>query len=357
MIKENYLLNLKTNHIFHMTDDTGMLQHSINGVPELSEGYTTDDNARALIMAVILFEKTKEKKVESLIYKYASFLCYAQNANGTFRNFMGYNREFLEKEGSEDCFGRCIWALCYAYSNPSTPQNVKITVWSLIENSLQNCLTLKFLRAKAYVIIGLHYLNIEKTNSIISELAASIAKQYDHHRDNDWHWFENSMVYCNSVLPLAMLEAYEVTKNDQYKHIGYETLDFLESKTFKSGYFKPIGCKGWLNKGFEPAEFDEQPVEACETTLTYLKAYKLSGKHVFLDKARTSFSWYRGFNSKNLSLIDSETGGCYDGITADGLNFNQGAESVVSFWIAFLEIEKYIGEKKQKTIIRTVSLR
>jgi hypothetical protein len=352
MIKESYMSNLKTSHIFHLTDDTGMLQHSTNGVPELSEGYTSDDNARALIMAVMLFEKTKEEKVESLIYKYTSFLCYAQNSNGTFRNFMGYNREFLEKEGSEDCFGRCLWALCYAYSNPSTPRNIKITVWALIENALQNCPKLTYPRAKAYAIIGLHYLNTKKANGIISELSASLAEKYDCFRDDDWHWFEDSMVYCNSILPLAMLAAYEVTGNDHFNDIGFESLDFLESKSFRNGYFKPIGCKGWLSKGKEPAEFDEQPVEACETTLAYLKAYKLSGKYIFLDKARTCFSWYRGLNSKNLSLVDTETGGCCDGITEKGLNFNQGAESVVSFWIAYLEIEKYSGEKKRKRPIK-----
>jgi len=357
MLSENYLHNFKTNHIFHMTDDTGMLQHSIYGVPQLSEGYTSDDNARALIMAVMLFEKTKEKKVESLIYKYTSFLCYAQNSNGTFRNFMGYNREFLEKEGSEDCFGRCLWALCYAYSNPSTPRNIKITVWALIENALQNCTKLTYPRAKAYAIIGLRYLNTKKTNGLIAELASSLAKQYDKFKEDEWHWFEDSMAYCNSVFPLAMLNSYEATKDDLYKHIGYESLGFLESKTFRNGYFKPIGCKGWLSKGKAAAEFDEQPVEACEMTLAYLKAYKLSGKYIFLGKARTCFSWYRGLNSKNLSLVDTETGGCYDGITANGLNLNQGAESVVSFWIAYLEIEKYSGEKKQKTLIKTVSLR
>jgi hypothetical protein len=127
-MNKNNLMTLKTTHIFHMTDDTGMLQHAVYGVPNLSKGYTSDNNARALIMAVRLYEHYRMKKLESLIYKYMAFLCYAQNKGGTFRNFMGYNREFLEEEGSEDCFGRCLWALCFTYASPAAPRNVKKTV-------------------------------------------------------------------------------------------------------------------------------------------------------------------------------------------------------------------------------------
>jgi len=332
---------VKTNHIFHMTDDTGMIQHSVYGVPNLATGYTSDDNARALIMAVRLYDGHRVKKAESLIYRYSSFLYHAQNADGTFRNFMSYNREFLEKKGSEDCFGRCLWALCYAYANSSTPHNVKQTAWKLIEKALPNCLNIISPRAKAYVIIGLTYLNAEKTNGIILKLADSMTNHYTHYKDGVWHWFEDSMTYCNATLPWAMLAAFSVTKIDRYQEIGLETLSFLESKTFRKGYFKPIGCKGWLNKGDEPAEFDEQPVEACETTLAYLEAFKLAGNKQFLERAKLCFSWYLGTNSNGLVLIDSETGGCYDAITQDGLNLNQGAESVVSFWIAYLAMKKY----------------
>ena len=344
MINENSSIILKTDHIFRMTDETGMFQHSVYGVPNLSKGYTSDDNARALIMAVMLYDQNRVKKVERLLDKYLSFLCYAQNVDGKFRNFMDYSRGFLEEEGSEDCFGRCLWALCYAFASPVTPQYVKKTAWDLIENALPNCMNLISPRAIAYAIIGLNYLNLEITNGYISNLAVSLVRQYENYRDGDWHWFEDSMTYCNAVLPWAMLVAYNVTRKDQYHKIGFESLQFLESKTFRKGYFKPIGCKGWLIKGCEPAEFDEQPVEACETMFGFLEAYKISKDKMFLDRAKTCFSWYLGKNSKNLSLIDAETGGCCDAITPNGLNLNQGAESVISFWLAYLEIKKY--EKK-----------
>ncbi len=341
MKTNNDLTTLKTNHIFQMTDDTGMFQHAIFGVPDLAEGYTSDDNARALIMAVNLYDQYRENKFEKLIYKYVAFLNYAKNRDGTFRNFMGYNREFLEEESSEDCFGRCLWALCCAFSNAATPQNVKNSVEKLIECALPNCRKLGSPRAKAYVIIGLSYLEGGKNNSCIAKLADSLADQYDHYKDGDWHWFEDSMTYCNATLPWAMLSVYRVLKENCYQRIGFESLRFLEKKTFGNGYFKPIGCNGWLEKGKETAEYDEQSVEACEMTLAYLEAYAISGEKTFLDKAKTCFSWYYGDNSKNLSLIDVETGGCYDGIIMEGLNLNQGAESLVSFWIAYLAIKKY----------------
>jgi len=341
MAKENNLISLKTDQIFRMTDDTGILQHSIYGVPNLSEGYTSDDNARALIMAVKLYVHHHEKSVEKLMSKYLAFLFYAQNPDGKFKNFMGYNREFLETEGSEDCFGRCMWALCYTFSSSITPRYIKNLAWELIEKAMPNCLNLSFSRAKAYVIIGLKYLNQEKTNAIIIRLADTLSDHYEHYNNGDWHWFEDSLTYCNATLPWAMLSAHSVTKIVRYKEIGLESLKFLETKTFSKGYFKPIGCKGWLVKGNTPAEFDEQSVEACETMLAFLEAYSVSGNRAFFDRAKVCFSWYTGKNSKGLSLIDNETGGCCDAITSDGLNLNQGAESIVSFWIAYLEVKKF----------------
>ena len=340
--KNSKSLTLRTEHIFHMTDSTGMLQHSIYGVPNLAEGYTSDDNARALIMAIGMYDQYNVKKFEKLIYKYVSFLSYAQNPSGTFRNFMGYDRDFLEQEGSEDCFGRCMWALCYAFANSVTPQNVKQAIWKLIAKALPNCLKLISPRAMAYALIGLGKLNAQISKDYILQIATTLAKQYDHHKEGDWHWFEDSMTYCNAVLPWAMLVAGRVTKENQFQQIGFESLRFLENKTFYKGYFKPIGCNGWLEKGKESAEYDQQPVEACETTLAFLEAYEISGDKLLLASAKTCFSWYYGNNSKNLSLIDSETGGIYDGIEAEGLNINQGAESVVSFWMAYLAIKKFI---------------
>ena len=331
-------VSFKDDHIFRMTDDTGMFQHTKFGVPDRTKGYTTDDNARALIMAAMLYEQDPQEKYNKLIYRYMSFLFHAQNGRGKFRNFMGYDRRFLEEEGSEDCFGRSLWALGFVIANESVPLNVKRTANYVVKKAVPNCLDLSYPRAKAYSIIGLEYIGTEESRGYVQRLASSLAEQYEQFRDEEWQRFENALTYSNAVLPWAMLVGYKATGNERFKEIGLESLKFLEGKTFRGGYFKPIGCCGWLVKGKERAEFDEQPVEACETVLAYLEAYVVTGEKSYLKKAKICFEWFEGRNSKGISLIDNETGGCYDGITQNGVNLNQGAESIISYVIANLAL-------------------
>lgn len=333
---------LKTDHIFRMTDDTGILHHSNYGVPDLSKGYTTIDNARALIMTVKLFDQMQSKKVESLIYKYVSFLSNAQNEDGTFRDSMGYNREFLEGKDSEECFGRSLWALCYTFSDHNMPHSIKKAVRDLIDRALPRCMKLTSSRAIAYVIIGLNYLGYEKTNGYISKLAATLADHYAHYKNGDWHWFEDRLTSCNAVLPWALLTAFKVTKEARYLKIGQDSLLFLGRMTFTDNYFKPIGNNGLQYQGIEAVQLDEQTLEASEATSAYIQAFNVTNNMEYIEKAKTCFSWYMGRNSKRRTLLDYETGGCHDGIEADRLNPNQGAESLISFWLAYLEIKKYL---------------
>jgi hypothetical protein len=340
---------LKTDHIFRMTDDTGMLHLSNYGVPDLSKGYTSIDNARALVMAVKLYEQTHAKRVENLIYKYVSFLSIAQDENGTFRNTMGYNREFLEEKRSEECFGRCVWALCYTFKDQNMPHSIKKAVRDLIDRALPHCMELTSSRAVAYVIIGLNYLGHDKTNGIITKLAESLADHYAHYKHGDWHWFENRLTSCNAVLPRALLTAFQVTKEVRYLKIGRDSLRFLESKTFTDNYFKPIGDIGLRYQGNdEENQSDEQTSEASESTAAYIEAFLATRDSEYIDKAKACFAWFLGRNSKRRALLDYETGGCHDGIICDKLNPNQGAESLISFWLAYLEIKKYL--KPEKTI-------
>lgn len=333
---------LKTDHIFRMTDDTGILQHSKYGVPDFSSGYTTIDNARALIMAVKLYDQTQSKRVESLIYKYVSFLSNAQNEDGTFRNTMGFDREFLEENDSEECFGRCLWALCSTFSDSGMPHSIKTNARDMIDKALPNCLKLKSSRAAAYVIIGLNYLGYEKTDGYISKLAAMLADHYIHYNNGDWHWFEDSLTSCNAVLPRALLTAFKATKELRYLKIGLESLSFLKRMTFTENYFKPIGSNGLCRQGDESAQLDEHPLEACESTSAYVEAFLITNNVEYIKLAKLCFSWYIGRNSIRHALLDYETGGCHDGIEADSLNPNQGAESIISFWLAYLEIKKYL---------------
>ena len=330
-------------YLLALTDDTGIFQHSVYGVPDPREGYTTDDNSRALILAVMLLESFKEKIFLRLVSKYLAFLLNAQNEDGRFKNFMNYKRGFVESEGSEDCFGRCMWALGRTISSVSVPENMKRTCGHILNKSLENWPELNSPRAKAYCIIGLSYLNgTDEIISHIDALSMELVSQYEQFKDKDWYWFENSMTYGNAVLPWSLLKAYKILKKDVLLETARESMDFLGDITFKNGYFKPVGCNGWLQKGQKAAEYDEQPIEACETLLLYLNYYEITKEKKYLDHAVKCFCWYTGKNSKSLALIDEETGACHDGLTENGLNYNQGSESIVSYGIALMEINKQI---------------
>ncbi|MFT9057138.1 MAG: glycosyltransferase [Ethanoligenens sp.] len=339
------MIPCSTDHIFRMTDDTGMFQHAIDGVPDPNEGYTTDDNARALIMASLLYERERKPAYAALLYRYAAFLCYAQNKNGTFRNFMGYNRDFLEEMGSEDCFGRCLWAICYTLSRESTPRAIRNMLQMQLARAIPHCQSLRFLRAGAYAAVALSFLGKGSPyQDELCKLSTLLADAYRSHQVESWQWFENEMTYCNFVLPRAMMRVARILNVAEWQEIGLESLGFLESKTTEHGHFHAIGCHGWLKKGGKPARYDEQPVEPCGGVLAYLTAYKMTGDASYLEKARTCFSWYLGNNAQKVCMVDLDTGGCYDGTNGDQINRNQGAESLVSYWIAYLKLQNYLSQ-------------
>jgi hypothetical protein len=352
---------LLTGYLNRLTDDTGIFQHTKFGIPDRSKGYTSDDNARALIAAVLLYKSRKDAESLRLIQIYLSFIYHAQNEDGSFRNFMEYNRVFLETVGSEDCQGRCLWALGFALSEPSVPDNLQNTCRYMINQALPHVSRLSSPRAMAYTVIGLTamlgepdglgykfpYASKEAADpdflpragiiSAVSELAMRLHVQYEGNKGEEWHWFEDSMTYGNAMLPWALLKASHYSNRDEFRETAKGSLDFLAAKTFaKEGYFKPAGSDGWLIRGGEPALYDEQPIEANEMLLACMEAYHTLGSTHYRNLANACYEWFHGRNSLNESLIDAESGGCYDGIHAMGLNLNQGSENIVSYCIAHL---------------------
>jgi hypothetical protein len=358
------ILQFKPHYLRRLTDDTGIFQHTKFGVPDRSKGYTTDDNARALIAAVLLYSSHKDPRTLDLIHTYVSFIHHAQNTDGNFRNFMDYNRSFTEDSGSEDCQGRTLWALGFALTYSSLlPDNLLNTCRYLINQALPHIENLGSPRAGAYAIIGLSYL-IETPNALtysfpylhtpntaeekaflprafiinlIEKVAVRLHNQYVRNKGNGWNWFEDSLTYGNSMLPWALLRASHISDNIRFKETAKESLDFLISKTFaKEGYYKPIGSHGWQLRDEKAALYDEQPIEACEMLLACKEAAIVLQDPTYLKKAALCYEWYVGHNSLQTSLIDPQTGACYDGIHATGLNLNQGSESIISFSVAHL---------------------
>ena len=329
--------NINLRYLFRITDDTGMFQHAVLGVPDPSEGYTTDDNARALILADLLYERSGESRYEDLITRYLSFLLYAEKGR-RFRNFMDYDRRFTEKHGSEDCFGRCILALGYTASRDSIPESIRGCVESLLRRTAAGCENLIHPKSVAYAAVGLSMWKAREAAPPLEFLQKSLISTYQRHRKKNWRWFENKITYCSGILPLAVLYAF--APDDPQQKIGLESLDFLSQLTFRDGMFVPIGCRGWMKRGGTPAVYDEQPVEACSMMLACLKAYETTGSGIYLEQARQCFFWYLGRNIARAPMIDPDTGGCRDGLKQDGLNGNEGAESLICWLIAALMAER-----------------
>lgn len=339
-------------HIFRLTDDTGIFQHTRYNVPDLSKGYTTDDNARALIMAVMLYEKTGRQEHLDLVYRYLAFIMHAQTEDGCFRNFMTYERKFTEVQGSEECFGRCMWALGYALISMALPEGVRDACASAIKRSLPQVAKLKHLRGQAYALIGLGFISGDESVGLVRELAEAIAVRFEKCASESWQWFEDSLTYDNALLPWAMFAAYQKTGQERFLDIALKSMAFFDQKSFRDGFFRPVGCIGWCLRGEEAALFDQQPIEASMSTLAHLVAYEVTGDEAMLRFARRSLAWYAGENSCHKSMIDPSTGGCYDGIMTEGLNLNQGAESIIGYCIASMAMETMAEEVPADTSYR-----
>jgi len=336
------ILNIH-NRLLTMTDDTGMFQHCKYGVPDRFHGYATDDNCRALILVLWMYEKQLKQEYIELMYIYTAFMLHAQNDKGMFRNFMDYNRSFKEVEGSEDCFGRCIWTISEALASEHAPRNIKEACKYMLNKAISNVPKIKCIRARSYLLMGLCSIEDEtfkpKLQGYISQFVQEILNEFHIHSTQDWIWPEEVLTYSNAIIPLGLFKAWNLLKEDEILHTATQMLDFLLDKLFSDGYFKPVGCKGWMFKDGHRAKWDEQPLEASEMLLACLEANKCTKERKYLFFARKCFEWYKGANSGKYSMIDQESFGCFDGITETGVNLNQGAESIISYGMAALLLE------------------
>ena len=336
---------LKLDHLRRMTDDTGILQHAFYAVPNYREGYTTDDNARALIVSVLLEELGNREAIE-LGYRYLAFLAYAFNPKTRrFRNFMDYRRGWLEEIGSDDSHGRALWALGMLLGRFNIP-SFQNTASDLFEHALPTILSMTSPRAWAFALLGIHeYLKRfdgdRRAGQVLEELATRLMDRYKDHCAEGWCWYENSLSYSNAVLPHALLLCGQWMPDKCIVETGLNSLRWLcdvQHSVPQGGHFVPIGSKGFYRRGGERARFDQQPLEAQATISACLEAYRATGDKSWRTDAHCAFDWYLGRNDLNLPIYDPVTGGCRDGLHADRQNENQGAESTLAFLHALLDL-------------------
>jgi len=350
MLTMDALPLLNTSHLSTMTDDTGMLQHAIFSVPNTREGYTTDDNARALIVSTRLEERvSRGHRVEplDLSRRYMSFLWLAFNSDtGRFRNFLGYDRKWLEDVGSEDSHGRALWSLGCVLGR-SQNAGLRGAAGRLFEAAVPASLIFSSPRAWAFSVLGLQaYLDWfpgdRSMQGIRNTLANRLLDIYERSRSETWHWFEKSLSYSNARLSEALILAGRRSNNKNMVAAGIESLEWLVAVQHcdDTETFVPIGSSGFFAEGAERARFDQQPVEACATISACLEAYRLTHEERWKEEAHRVFKWFLGKNDLQVPLYDATTGGCRDGLHPDRVNENQGAESTLSFLIALLEMQE-----------------
>lgn len=360
---------LNLNHLRRLTDDTGLIQHACFTVPNYDEGYATDDNARALIVAISLEEQGEDASGEAfdLASRYLAFLRHALSPQtGRFRNFLSYERRWLEEQGSDDCHGRSLLGLGTVIGRSNHP-GLRGVARQLVESALAAIAGLTSPRAWSFILLAIHeylkrFAGDRTAYNLRDVLAERLLECYRRNSSAEWPWFEDRLTYCNATLPHALLISGQSMARDDMMTTSLKALDWLtelqmapHSSLFANGrhngeakqnseavvahgHFVPIGSNGFYQRGGSRARFDQQPVEAHAMVSACLAAQAGTGDAKWGRHAHLAFDWFLGRNDLHLSLYDPATGGCRDGLHSDRLNQNEGAESTLAFLLALLEM-------------------
>jgi glycosyltransferase involved in cell wall biosynthesis len=349
--KEQRLPQINLNHLCNMTDDTGMLQHAKFTVPNRAHGYCVDDNARALIVVTRACELYRNNRsLTDLSSIYLSFLHDAFDpGTGRFRNFMSYEREWLETIGSEDSHGRALWGLGVMAGRGQNSGQVALAT-ELFNDALPALEKFSDSRAIAFPILGMQaYLrrhdSDQRVLALIKSLGGRLLARFRQYGTKDWQWHEAEVNYDNARLPEALMACGRVTNDDRMVKAGIDVLEWLRDIQLdpSGGWFAPVGNLGWFPKSGSKAQYDQQPLEAAAMIGASLEAYDCTHREEWMQLASTCFNWYLGKNDQQIQLYDYATGGCRDGLEAEGVNENQGAESTLSYLSSLLAIYNIRG--------------
>lgn len=319
-------------HVVTMSDDTGMIQHAVESVPNRSTGYCTDDISRAFMVVLARLRlEPHDAHAMRLASIYLSYLHDAQLEDGRFRNFMSYDRTWLDDVGTHDSVGRAIWSLGYGVRFAPTAAWRRVCR-TMLARSLQCLDWLEFSRSESYAILGLAHASLADASpgyrAAVRGLAQRLATRYRETHGPGWEWFEDEMTYDNARLPEAVLRAGAALEDTRLLEIGTATLAFYESIVLEGGIFVPIGNDGWYRRGGPRARFVQQPLEAAAFVDAELAAYALRGDSAHLAAAETGLAWYYGRNSCGVTM--AQGGGCFDGLDQSAVNRNMGAESTLA---------------------------
>ena len=337
---------MKIGHLLSMCDDTGLFQHAVHSVPDRSHGYCVDDNARALLLACALNNPGEWRLSEVLTARLAAFVQHAWNPDTRrFRNFMGFNRTWLEASGSEDSHARTLWALGECARSDSNPSRRRWAA-SLFAEALGTAESFRSPRAWAFTLLGLDAycamapddLRAWQVRPALADRLMAILASVE---TPEWVWFEEGLAYDNARLPQALMVTGMATQTRGYVDAGLRSLRWLMmQQTASTGHFRPIGTAGFGEQRMRARAFDQQPVEATATIAACLAAWRADNDAEWKAMAKSAFAWFLGSNDLSVPLVDLQTGSCRDGLHPDRANENRGGESVVCYLLALAEIRQ-----------------
>ena len=358
------LPEIRLDHLFALTDDTGLFQHAFYTVPNRSEGYCTDDNARALIVAAMNWRLFKDEAVLPLFHTYLSFLLDGyEEEKGRMRNFLSYRRCWLEDAGSEDSQGRTIWALGYAVAHPPDESLLGLMI-PFFKQLLSAAPSFTSPRAWTFTILGLHYYlkrfgGDPEMRRLLRTLSGRLGRQFHREATESWFWPEEIVAYDNARIPQALIAAGSYLREESDLQTGLKALNWLITlqTSPEGGQFSPVGNDGWYRRGGKKATFDQQPLEAAAMVEACHQAYLATGEYRWQIAMDWSFNWFFGNNDLHQALYDFSRGGCHDGLTPGGVNLNQGGESTLSLLMALhrMHLASHRGYAGVGEIARTAS--
>ena len=336
---------LRLLHLQRLSDSTGIFQHATFSLPNFHEGYCTDDNARALLLTVLLEETGQDTiEVQNLASAYAAFVNYAFDPEqNRFRNFMSFDRRWLEPTGSEDAHGRALWALG-ACVGRSRRRSLQMWAAQLFERALPAMASSDSPRTWAFTLTGIgDYLKCFGGDRHVDQVRQALTQRlldlFAQHHSDDWQWFEPELTYSNASLAHALLVSGQIANHAEALDTGLRSLRWLtQVQTAEAGHFRPIGSSGFYPQGGTRAKFDQQPIEAAATVSACLQAFLCTQDEFWLNETRKAFEWFLGRNDLGQSLYDPRSGGCHDALHVDRVNLNQGAESTLAFLLALQEM-------------------
>lgn len=349
LLKELKSSPINLAHFGVLCDSVGLKQHAIHGVPLLESGYTMDDNARGLVAMLEYGSLFGADEARPYCLRFLSFMNFMQLQSGWFRNTLSFDRSFEDLGGSDDCFGRAVWA-CGKAVNSWLEKNHRLNAEKMLEKALPLAHKLEESRPVAFTLLGLaEAAEAQPEEPVwrqgIGLLGSRLVEMFEANSGGEWQWFDDIMTYDNARMCQALFAAFSATGSKRFLDVAKKSFSFLQEKTLQDEMLVPVGQDGWLPRGGSKALFDQQPIEAGSMVQAATQAFFATADDSYKGLALTCFNWFFGGNNMGIRLYDKNTGACFDGLTPKEVNLNQGAESLVEFLLARLCIERLHRQK------------